>query len=66
MGDFADAEISEGKVDGDTLTFAVVRSFNGNEFKMVYRGAWKDGRISLTVSVPARDRTFEMTLKEAS
>ncbi len=66
MGDFGDAEISEGKVDGDNLAFAVVRSFNGNEIKLLYKGTLKDGQITVTVSVPARDRTFEMTLKKAS
>jgi hypothetical protein len=66
MGQFGDAEISEGKVDGETLTFAVVRNFNGNEFKLAYKGKVKDNQITLTVTVPGREMTFEMTLKKAS
>ena len=63
MGQFGDAEISEGKVDGETLTFAVVRNFNGNEFKLAYKGKVKDNQITLTVTVPGREMTFEMTLR---
>ncbi len=66
MGQFGDSEISEGKLDGETLTFAVVRNVNGNEFKLAYKGKVKDDQIVLTVTIPGRDITFDMTLKKAS
>jgi hypothetical protein len=66
MGQFGDSEISEGKLDGENLTFAVVRNFNGNEFKLAYKGKLKDNQIVLTVTIPGRDVTFDMTLKKAS
>ena len=65
MGQFGDAEISEGKVDGDDVSFAVVRNFNGNDFRLDYKGKFKDGQIVFKVSFPGGDRTFEITVKKA-
>ena len=31
-------EITEGKVDGDNISFVVVRNMGGNEIKMTYKG----------------------------
>jgi len=33
-----DSDIQDGKIDGDTVTFNQVLSFNGNEFKIAYNG----------------------------
>src|SRR5580693_9249416 len=33
-----DTEISDGKIEGDTLSFSVVREFNGNKMVMKYNG----------------------------
>lgn len=33
-----DAEISDGKVDGNDLSFSVVREFNGNKVTSTYKG----------------------------
>lgn len=66
MGQFGDAELSEGKVDGDNLTFVVARNFNGNEFKLNYKGKVKDNQIVLNVTIPGRDFTFDITLKKAA
>jgi hypothetical protein len=33
-----DTDISDGKIDGDTISFAQVMNFNGNEFKITYTG----------------------------
>src|ERR1035438_4229687 len=33
-----DSDITEGKIDGDAITFAQVVNFNGNEMKIVYAG----------------------------
>jgi hypothetical protein len=40
--------IAEGKVDGDTITFAQVMNFNGNEMKMTYTGKVKGDTIEFT------------------
>lgn len=66
MGQFGEAPISEGKLEGETVSFTVAREFNGNEIKLLYKGKIKDDSMTVTVSVPARERTFEMTLKKAS
>jgi hypothetical protein len=44
-------DIAEGKIDGDNISFKVVREFNGNEFTQQYRGTLaSDGTLSLKVS----------------
>jgi hypothetical protein len=65
-GPMGQSDIAEGKVDGDKLSFVVVRNFNGNEFRMNYKGTVSGDEIKLTIELPAMDRTFELTLKKAS
>jgi hypothetical protein len=43
-----DADIQEGKVDGDTISFAQVLNFNGNEVKIVYTGKAEGDTIKFT------------------
>lgn len=50
-----DSEISNGKVDGDNISFDVVRNFNGNEFKISYTGK-ADGADSIKFSSQFGDR----------
>ncbi|PYP90263.1 MAG: hypothetical protein DMF61_00715 [Blastocatellia bacterium AA13] len=33
-----DNQISDGKIDGDQVSFTVVASFNGNDVKLLYKG----------------------------
>ncbi len=56
-------EIQEGKVDGDNISFVVVRNFNGNEVKINYRGALKGEELKLTMGFG--DREMEITAKRA-
>lgn len=58
--------ISDGKVEGDDVSFSVKASFNGNDFKLNYKGKIAGDEIKLTVEVSGMDRTFEMTAKRAS
>ena len=44
-------EITNGKVEGDTVTFTVVRSFGGNEIKQNYKGAISGSEIKFTRTV---------------
>ncbi|MBL8178199.1 MAG: hypothetical protein JNK48_26225 [Bryobacterales bacterium] len=54
-------EIQEGKVDGDNLSFVVVRNFNGNEMKINYKGVLKGDELKLTMGFG--DREMEITAK---
>ena len=44
----SDAEIKDGTVQGDDITFNIVRSFNGNEVKLLYKGKVSGGEIKFT------------------
>ncbi len=65
MGQMGDSPISEGKVDGDTVSFAVVRQGPNGDFRINYTGKATGDEMQLTASIPAMDRTFEMTAKRA-
>jgi hypothetical protein len=43
-----DTPITEGKVDGDKISFVQVMNFNGNEMKMSYTGVVKGDTIEIT------------------
>jgi len=46
---FGDADISNGKTDGDTISFDVVRTFNDNKITLSYAGnAQADGTVKFT------------------
>jgi hypothetical protein len=65
-GQMGESEISEGKVDGDNISFAVVRSFNGNEFRINYKGKVTESEIKFTGEIAGMDRTFEFTAKKST
>ncbi len=58
-----ESPIIDGKVNGDEVSFAVVRKFQDQEFKMTYKGKVSGTDMKLTVSM-GEDRTFEMTAKK--
>jgi len=60
-----DQAISEGKVDGDSVSFVVAASFNGNDVKLNYKGKVAGDEMKLTMQVEGRDRTMEMTAKRS-
>lgn len=45
-----DTDISDGKVDGDDVSFTVVREFNGNQIKQNYKGKLEGDTIHFTVT----------------
>ncbi len=49
-GPRGDTDIQDGKVDGDNISFSVVREFNGNSFKLNYSGKVNGDEIHFTVS----------------
>ncbi|MBZ5625800.1 MAG: hypothetical protein LAQ69_44980 [Acidobacteriia bacterium] len=61
-----ESDISDGKIDGDNLSFNVVRSFNGNEVKLSYKGKVTGNEMKLSLQFPGRDEPFEMTAKKVS
>jgi rhodanese-related sulfurtransferase len=62
-GQPADTAISNGKVDGDTITFAVVRQANGNTVSNIYSAKVSaeklTGTISFTRNGESRSREWE-------
>jgi hypothetical protein len=56
------ADIQEGKVNGDEISFVVIRKFNDQEFKQNYKGKVAGSEIKFTVEMG--DRNFEMTAKK--
>src|SRR5664280_1662610 len=59
MGEMGEAPISEGKVDGDNVSFAVVRERDGNQFRVNYKGKVSGDEMKLSGEVVGMDRTFE-------
>jgi hypothetical protein len=66
-GQRGDTDISDGKVDGDTITFSVVREFNGNQMKMNYTGKVSGDSIQFKVEREGGrgGRGMEFTAKRA-
>jgi hypothetical protein len=43
-----DSDISEGKIDGDNISFVQIMKFNDNEIRFVYKGAIAGDEIKMT------------------
>ena len=65
-GDPMETQISEGKIDGDNLSFVVNADFNGNAVKLSYKAKVTGNEMKITLELPGGDRTFEMTAKKVS
>ncbi len=66
-GRMGDTEISDGKVAGDQISFAVVREFNGNSIKLLYTGKVAGDEIHFTVKRDGTDAAGrEFTAKRAA
>jgi len=59
-----ESKISDGKVDGDNISFVVKMERNGNEMKMPYTGKISGNEIQFKVESPRGTR--EMTTKKAT
>jgi len=58
--------ISEGKIDGDQISFAQVMEFNGNSMKIVYKGTVSGDEIKFTRTRDGSDQPpQEFTAKRA-
>ena len=61
-----DVPITDGKVDGDDLSFTVVMNFQGNEVKMLYKGKVSGADIKFTRQREGGDQTQEFVAKRAT
>jgi hypothetical protein len=55
--------ITDGKVDGDNISFTITASMQGNEMKLTYKGKVMGDQIKLSVEFPGGGQTAEYTLK---
>jgi hypothetical protein len=58
-------EISDGKVNGDDISFTVVREFNGNQITTKYTGKVSGDTLNLTIEGP-RGEPQTVTAKRSS
>ena len=56
-------DISNGTIDGNNVSFSVVREFNGNKVTQDYKGTISGGELKLTVS-GGRGEPRQITLKK--
>ena len=59
-----DSQISDGKIDGDNVSFVVKMERNGNEMKLPYTGKVSGNEIQFKVESPRGTR--EMTAKKST
>jgi hypothetical protein len=51
-----DTEIADGTVKGDAIAFTVVRNFQGNEVKLLYKGTASGNEIKFTMQREGGDQ----------
>ena len=64
-----ETEISDGKVDGNNISFAVVHEFNGNQMKQNFKGKVEGDTIHFTVTMEGgmgNGRSHEFDAKRAA
>lgn len=59
-----ESAISDGKIDGDNISFVVIRKLQDKEMKMTYKGAVSGNEIKFAVSREGSDRTQEFVAKK--
>ena len=66
-GPRGDMEITDGKIDGDNISFTQTMEFNGNTMKFVYKGTVSGDEIKFTRTREGGEgRAQEFTAKRAS
>jgi hypothetical protein len=68
-GNARETAISDGKIDGNNISFTVKREFNGNSFVTTYKGTLDGDSLKLEISRPGRDgdtRTSNAVAKRAN
>lgn len=59
-----DAEITDGKISGDDVSWVVVRNFNGNEMRQAYKGKVTGKEMKLSISFGEREMEVTATKAE--
>jgi hypothetical protein len=59
-----DLQIRDGKVSGDRVSFAVVRSLGPREMSLTYTGRVDGNEIAFKISQPGSERDWHMTAKK--
>ncbi len=57
--------IADGKVEGDSISFSITASIQGNEMKISYKGKVTGDTIKLTSDFGGGGQTIEWTLKKS-
>jgi hypothetical protein len=68
-GEPMETPITDGKVDGNNISFTVKREFNGNSFVTTYKGTLDGDNLKLEITTPGRDgntRTMNAVAKRAT
>jgi hypothetical protein len=65
-GPRGEVQISDGRVDGDNISFSEVLEFNGNQVKLLFKGKVSGDEIKFTREREGGNRTQEFTAKRAS
>ena len=63
---FGKSTITDGKIDGDNLSFAITVKFQDNEMKLNYKGKVNGNEIKFTVENPNSGQTLEWHAKKVS
>jgi hypothetical protein len=61
-----DTPITDGKIDGDTVSFTVVREMQGNTMKMMYTGKVSGDSINFKMTREGADQAREFTAKRST
>jgi hypothetical protein len=62
IGQSGEAKIQDGKINGEDISFSVMRNFNGQDVKLDYKGKVSADEIKLTVSF-GEGRSFDIVAK---
>jgi len=68
-GNAMETPISDGKIDGNNISFAVKREFNGNSFVTTYKGILDGDSMKIEITMPGRDgnsRTMNVVAKRSA
>ena len=57
--------ITDGKIDGDRLSFSITAKFDDNELKLNYKGVVSGDQIKFTVEIGDTGQTVVYTVKRA-
>jgi opacity protein-like surface antigen len=58
--------ITDGKIEGNNISFTVSLNFNGQPMKIFHKGTVNGSEMKLTVQFEGQDQTMEMTAKKVS